>query len=561
MASLRTRLERLESLRETFGPAAAREKLELVQDLDDKSLGRAADVHRLHDALCFMRAWPDNARVLKIVNRMLNNFSARADLKRFAGALENSGIAGTDICFPFYLVTAEWLLERWHDALHIDWSHFENPDRLSATLESLALFSERGALQQYVYDAPDWIERMRADDETDAAFLVRRFVALRDAEALRDSVYDELNPTFHLAASATTPARTHEYLPPKAIHYQQENVQRKAVDLRKAAKRELRFERLSGRQAMRLVDLAKSAMVARSRDLDAFAFASADDVMRVHCRHGVEIVLTGMLPAKRYLLECEYGYLMLKNGVVVGYGTGTALFGSCQIAFNLFPAFRGAETTELYGSVLATFHQLFGADTFSVDPYQIGTDNEEAIDSGAWWFYARMGFRPRDTNANKVASAELLKARKKGYRSSKSTLRRLAAFPLYLSLGRKRRDVLPMVCTDSLSLGVLDYVSNRFGGRREEGAMRCSQELAAALGVDSITGWPEDEQRTWHRLSPVIAAVATVKKWPRADRAALVDVIRAKGGVHEAKFVTLFDAHKRLRGAVARFAARAAARE
>jgi len=563
MASLRARLERLEALRETFGAPAAREKLQLLAELEHKALGHASDVERLHEALCFSRAWPDTPKLLTTVNRMLRYFSARADLNRFAGRLENTGIAGTDIRFPFYRATALWLADRCGDSLHIDWQQFENAERLSTTLESMALFSERGALQQYVYDAQDWIERMRADDETDAVFLARRFATLGDKGALRDSVYDELDTPFHLASSATTPTRTQGYLKPKAIQYQRRNIKRIAVDFKQAANRRIRFETVSGKQALRLVDLAKSAMVTRSRDLEAFAFGSADDVMRVHCRHGVQIVLIGMLPEKRYLLECEYGYLMLKNGVVVGYGTGTGLFGSCQIAFNLFPTFRGAQTTELYACVLATMHRLFAADTFSVDSYQIGADNDEAIDSGAWWFYARMGFRPRDSEAIKLADAELRKAQKKGYRSPKSTLRELAHYPLYFSLAQKRRDVLPMVCTDSLSLGVLDYVSKHFGSEREESARKCSQELADALGVDSIvdslSDWPADEQLMWHRLSPVIAAVADVKDWPQADRAALVEVIRAKGGVRERDYVTLFDAHKRLRRAVAAFAADAEA--
>jgi len=561
MASLRTKLERLESLREDFGAPAASEKLHLLTELEHKSLGRAAEVGRLHETLCFSRAWPDSPKLLATVNRMLKNFCDRADLNRFIGALEDSGIDGTDIRFRFYRVTALWLAQRCGDSLRIDWEQFESRDRLSRTLESLALFSERGALQQYWYDASDWIDRMRSDDETDAVFLVRLFVARGAAEAVLDSVYDELDIPFHLSASATTPSRTQEYVRPKAIQYQQRNIDRHAVDLRQAAHRRIRIENVNRRQAIRWVDLAKSAMVARSRDLDAFAYASADDVMRVQCRHGIQIVLIGMLPAKRYLLECEYGYLMLRNGVVVGYGTGTGLFGSCQIAFNLFPTFRGAETTQLYASVLATFHSLFDADTFSVDSYQIGADNEEAIDSGAWWFYVRMGFRPRDSEATKLANSELRKAQRKGYRSSKKTLRRLANYPLYFSLARKRQDVLPMVCTDSISLGVLDYVSQRFGSKREEGTRRCSQELAEALGIDSVSGWTADEQLMWHRLNPVIAAVADVEEWPKADRDGLVDVIRAKGGVHEIDYVKLFDAHKRLRRAVAAFAAKAAANE
>ena len=555
MASLRTKLERLESLREEFGATAASEKLDLLAELEHRSLGRAAEVGRLHEALCFSRAWPDNPKLLATVNRMLKHFSERADLNRFAGALEDSGIDGTDIRFRFYRVTALWLAQRCGDSLHIDWEQFEAGDRLSRALESLALFSERGALQQYVYDAADWIERMRSDDETDAVFLSRLFAARGTADAVLDSVYDELDVPFYLSTSATTPTRTLEYVRPKVIEYQRHSIERQTVDLRQAAHRPIRIENVDRRQAIRLVDLAKSAMVARSRDLDAFAYASADDVMRVDCSHGIQIVLIGMLPAKRYLLECEYGYLMLRNGVVVGYGTGTGLFGSCQIAFNLFPTFRGAETTELYASVLATFHKLFDADTFSVDSYQIGADNDEAIDSGAWWFYARMGFRPRDSEAIRLANAELRKAQKKGYRSSKSTLRRLANYPLYFSLARNRQDVLPMVCTDSISLGVLDYVSQRFGSQREEGTRRCSQELAKALGIASFSAWTADEELMWQRLNPVIAAVADVKKWPKADRDALADVIRAKGGVHENGYVKLFDAHKRLRRAVAAFAA------
>ncbi len=555
MASLRTKLERLESLREEFGATAASEKLDLLAELEHKSLGRAAEVGRLHEALCFSRAWPDNPKLLATVNRMLKHFSERADLNRFAGTLEDSGIDGTDIRFRFYRVTALWLAQRCGDSLHIDWEQFEAKDRLSRALESLALFCERGALQQYVYDAPDWIDRMRRNDETDAVFLSRLFAARGAADAVLDSVYDELDMPFYLSASAATPARTLEYVRPKAIEYQRHSIERQSVDLRQAAHRQIRIENVNRRQATRLVDLAKSAMVARSRDLDAFAYASADDVMRVDCSHGIQIVLIGMLPVKRYLLECEYGYLMLRNGVVVGYGTGTALFASCQIAFNLFPTFRGAETTELYASVLATFHKLFDADTFSVDSYQIGADNDEAIDSGAWWFYARMGFRPRDSAAIRLANAELRKAHKKGYRSSKSTLRRLANYPLYFSLASKRQDVLPMVCTDSISLGVLDYVSQRFGSQRKDGSRRCSQELAQALGIGSFSAWTADEKLMWQRLNPVIAAVADVKKWPKADRNALADVIRAKGGVHEKDYVKLFDAHKRLRRSIAAFAA------
>jgi hypothetical protein len=49
-----------------------------------------------------------------------------------------------------------------------------------------------------------------------------------------------------------------------------------------------------------------------------------------------------------------------------------------------------------------------------------------------------------------------------------------------------------------------------------------------------------------------------VTNWPKADRDGLIAVIRAKGGTHQAEYAHLFDAHKRLRQAVARFAKKVA---
>ena len=72
----------------------------------------------------------------------------------------------------------------------------------------------------------------------------------------------------------------------------------------------------------------------------------------------------------------------------------SALFGSSEIAFNVFESFRGAEAGLIYGRVLGVTRALFGADSFTIFPYQLGDDNEEGIESGAWWFYRKLGFRP-----------------------------------------------------------------------------------------------------------------------------------------------------------------------
>ena len=71
-------LKRLESLRDVFEGDAAETKLALLARLDRGRLARAGDVARLHEVLCFLRAYPDDSVLLARVEKMLSGFAARA---------------------------------------------------------------------------------------------------------------------------------------------------------------------------------------------------------------------------------------------------------------------------------------------------------------------------------------------------------------------------------------------------------------------------------------------------------------------------------------------------
>lgn len=47
-----------------------------------------------------------------------------------------------------------------------------------------------------------------------------------------------------------------------------------------------------------------------------------------------------------------------------------------------------------------------GVKVFSVDPYEIGDENPEAVDSGAFWFYRKLGFRAADPQVAKLVDPE-----------------------------------------------------------------------------------------------------------------------------------------------------------
>jgi hypothetical protein len=237
--------------------------------------------------------------------------------------------------------------------------------------------------------------------------------------------------------------------------------------------------------------------------------------------------------------------------VPIGYVLNSALFGSCELAYNVFETFRGAETARNYARFVAVVNRLFQADSFTVDTYQLGLRNQEGLKSGAWWFYYKLGFRPRHPEIRALVREELARIRAdRSYRTSRQRLRRLAADNLFYSLGRSRPDVLGRIAMGNVGVRITRYLAERFDSEREQGIRTCSEEAARLLDVRNLRRLPPDERTAWERWSPLVRILPGVERWSSAERRALVSVVRAKGGRRESDFVRLFDGHVRLRRAI-----------
>jgi hypothetical protein len=546
-------LMELEELRAQFGASAEAGKLDRLRTLDSISLPTAREVLRFHEVLCFMRAYPDGPRILAVVRRMLRRFARRSDLGRHKVALRNTGIDGTEIRFGFFCFTAEWLARRFGDRMRIGWSAFQRRADLEKLLHLLVLYAETPALDEYALPVRQWVDRFRGKD-TDAAFLIRRFRALRLDPFVREAIYEGLDVPLRLLPGLRTPCRTLAEHSASPVVYQTAPLTRS----RPSVPEEVRHPPLAVRavslgEARRLITLAREAMVTRSRDLDVFAHGDASDVRVVECGGGLQFALIGAVPERRLMLESVYGMLTLRNGVPVGYVLVSALFGSSEVAYNVFESFRGAEAATIYGRVLATIRHVFGSDCFTIFPYQLGHENEEAIRSGAWWFYQKLGFRPRDRRTVEVMERELAATEAdQSHRTSPATLRTLARENLYWSAGRARPDVIGELPIPNVGLHVSAYVSNRFGSDRERARRTCASEAARLLGLRSASTLPRGERLAWDRWAPLVVLLPGVAGWSRSERRALADVVRAKGGRRESDYVRRFDSHRRLRSAVVR---------
>jgi len=534
-------LRALERGRDAYGGGAAQRKLAQLAVLAAARLRTAGEVRRLHEALCFLRAYPDDARVLAAVERMLAGFDRRADLHAHREALAHSGIAGTTTGYPFFWPTARWLAGRWPRQLRFDRNDAEAEQSLARTLPLLVTPLEAAALRESKWLGYAAIDRLRARGETDAAFLVGRVAALAGDDFTREAFYDAINPSCELPATADTPARTREKLDPAPQVFRGAPLRRGRPDLRAAMQRPpLSVRRLAAADGARLVDLARGAMVGRNRDLDAFAYGNAGDTWLVDDGGGLAFGLIGMTQERRAPIAAIYGGLTLSNGVPIGYIQADVAGRMAALSFNTFETFRGGEAAFTLARLLAALRHVFGVEAFSIEPYQLGQGNDEGIASGAWWFYFKLGFRPRAAEARRLAAAEQARMqRRPAHRSAPRTLRQLAAHHLFFDFDRRRRTPLPPLAALGLRVARLLAARHR---DRDVARTQVQREAASALGLRSLRGLNADEQRAFAAFSPLVL-LAGAARWAPAPRRALLALIRAKAADSELDYAQQLRAH------------------
>jgi hypothetical protein len=536
-------LRQLERLRLEFSPATAAEKHRLIGILRNARLPSASAVRRLHEILCWIRAYPDDARVLDAASVTIRNFAARKDLHRCREQLADSGIAGTAIHYHFFWPMARWLSSRWPALLHFDRNCGEGEDWLRTAWPVVlpALHAEAAKRSE---QSPFSILDTLRGETTDASFFVQGIDHTAGDTLARESLHDAIQPAYVLKADKDSPSRTLAHWSGANISFVAAPLAHGRPNLRKQLLRPPQsLASPAPRDAAALLDLAREAMVTRGRDLDTFAWGNPQDVHLADDGNGLAFAFIGAAPERRLPLAATYGFLILRNGVPIGYGQVDALLGGAEIAFNTFDTFRGAESAFIFARLLAATRALLGADAFSLEPYQLGHHNKEGIASGAWWFYFKLGFRPHAPVQKRIVLRELAHMeRNPGHRSSAATLTRLACAHLYWEPFRSRRAWLPRIPGIGLRLPVLSDSS-------------AGQTVRQRLGLRSLKGWSHAEILGLYRLAPLLAALQGIESWTPAVKKSAIAVLRTKGGRHECEFVRRLDAHAELSAALTMFLA------
>lgn len=429
-------LDRLEAAKRAFGTNEHASLLRLLRRLGRERFSDAASLIRFHEALLLFRAYPPDPEVLRLCDELLALIPKKiAQLRRVGGDLtpfeepEVSGIAGTAFSALFTYDITRWLAVNHPKTVDIDWDGYDAA-LLGPVLRRLHPFANEDLLVEANIPYMDWFRAAKRSRASDLHWLISRIEALPILPADRAELFAQAKIAVRWKLDDPCATRTNGRLPGRRDFFFHDAPLIRRADVSLAAELQsppIRTQKLSRAEGQRLLDFARETSAMRYRELHGFTYGDPAHVLHAAFGRGVEVFIYGVPAEHRLPLRAYHAGMFFKNGVPIGYIETLTLFEHMEVGFNLYYTFREGETAWLYARLLRLFRQILPVTCFAVDPYQLGLHNEEAIESGAFWFYRKLGFRPASPQVAKLLDNEESKMRANpAHRSSARILRRLA---------------------------------------------------------------------------------------------------------------------------------------
>ncbi len=605
-------LAQLEACRFKFGFGEAVRIVNLLTQLDAARFPDPASLIRFHESLLFLRAFPQGPAVVRAADRILNTFYKKVEALRESGAdmddfdtFEFSGIAGTEMQDTLSFDLARWLVKRMRSHVEIAWgndngANESNEDydpgralgsigpRFMPLLEDDAYVEADTPWRKWLETAAGSTTARKTAAETTAArttaapknnptaeWLISCFERLPLPIQQKAELYESLRLPLRWNLNNSTLTRTRNRQPVRKFFYHTEPlIARSEVSLaHELARRPPQLTRLSRREGEESMDLIREVMLVRYRELYGTTLGDPASVMRtdLNCDNlgksadpgknqnaadssrGVVIYLWNLPPDRRLPLRAYVAGFTLKNGVPINYIEAIGLCEWMEIGFNTFYTFRGGEAGWIYAQVLRCLCHLMRATCISVYPYQLGHDNEEAIASGAFWFYRKLGFRPGRPDLQKLVEREEQKiAADPKYRTPARVLKRLATGHVFYELPGSETGAWDTFSTRTIGLEVNRRMARDFRGDATRMREHARRALERALGLTNgvVSSWTPLEKAAFDNFALVLMGRPGLRAWTREEKESLVRIIRAKSKADEMLYLHLTQRHGKLRKAL-----------
>ena len=544
-------LNQLDRHKTQFDQKSAQRVANLLKRLVRLRVDGPDSLLRLHELLLFIRAHPHNSAVLTQADAELRTMPSRISHLRDVGtdlsSLEHpdvSGIGGTSVTDTFSYPIVRWLLEHRESQVDFYWDWFEDQNRLAEAWPRFMPVLEEDSFVEANVPYGEWLRNARGRRH-EVAWLLDKFSKLPVSELHKSELYDSQKLYVRWQFNYRDSRTGLRHRSGKLFFHDAPMIQRREVNLRtELLKPSTRLEKLSTRDALQAIDLARTASTVRYRELYGFTNGDPEAVYSAELGRGVELVVITLPPEKRLPLRAYHSAMIYKNGVPIGYFEGLSLFERMESGFNLYYTFREGETAWLYARVLSVMRKLTGVSAFSLDPYQIGYENEEGIESGAFWFYRKLGFRSSRNSIRKLTRREEEKiAARKNYRTSAATLRRLAEAPMIFELDQTHEGDWDRFQIRNIGFAVQRLMASRFDGDAARMRLHAAEYVRDALGI---------QYKMTADLTVALLLMQDLHSWEDKDKELLRRIIEAKTRNTESRYLHLLQRHSRLRNEIIR---------
>jgi hypothetical protein len=535
------------------------EMVRLLTAADQAAVGKDTEaVIRFHDLLLFFRAFPPGLRVLKLAETLLGKIETKVKAALAAGAdpddfapEETAGIAGTVVEAAYSYAMVCWLVRHYPKTISIQWEGYERDPQRGLIWPRFFPLMEEDSLIEANVPYLDWLKAARGRQD-ELPWLIQQFQRLPLSEKEKGALYDSLEIMVRWDMSGSPASRTLARKPVKQFYFHREPlIQRRQVSFAdEFSKPPLPMKVMPLPQGEKTLDMVKEVLGVRYRELYGTSIADPKWVVQSDIGRGAEVFICGIPADRRMPLRAYLAGLTVKNGVPINYFECSSLFDWTEIGFNTFPAYRDGETAWVYAQTLRLLKQLHGTNAISVYPYQIGDENEEAIESGAFWFYRKLGFRSMHPALEKLAQVEEKKVQANPkYRTSAPTLRRLSKANVVYELPAAERGAWDKFSIRNVGLAVQRRMARDFGGNADAMRIATSKQLARQLNIDPLK-IRQHEQTAFADFAMVMSLVPDFAQWAPEEKAAVRTIIAAKAGATEQRYQRLLGKHTRLRRAI-----------
>lgn len=531
--SITVLLDRLKAASNRFGEDAALQKKTALEALSKHERFSFKSLLHYHDALLFLSAYPENQELFIYTKQELIRVSEL--IKKINNGrhpihqeqLDRSGIVYTKTQGAFSFELIRWLYQTFPNqvSLHsLDESGIHPQQVLKNALAELEFeLAANDSLSPL-----NWLEQACGTKNKKALlwWIISQFERLKIDDLTRDYLFDSLKIYIEISASDPLLSRTFGRAQSSDLFFHADGLVKKIDHLALLNTPIPKKKKLNDTESRALISTSRVALALLNRETDPITYCQPKQIEYYELGRGLSIALFSMNANRRLPLESYIGYMMFKNGLPMAYG-GCWIFGKrALVGINIFEPFRGGESAYVFAQILRTYRQRFGIDYFEVEPYQFGKDNPEGIQSGAFWFYYRFGFRPLNSDlANLAAQEHLLIQNKKGYRTSFHTLKELTKSNVAWNIGGIKTPVNPSEISHSIS----KHITTSYAGDRTKAEQDAFKETIRFLNIKSTASWTNDEKQAFRHLSLWFAVQFKHKKLDASMQRNLSKLFLLKG--------------------------------